>query len=209
MLFFNTFPTTYNNGKLLTDITLRLNYLNLSWVSNPILYYDYVLKEGDTPDNLADRYYDDPNLHWVILTTNYILNPLFEFPMKGFIFENYLNTKYKKYGGINYTYETPDPIVGYQKLITIKNESTNAIISQDYYVIDKQTYESMNGSNGLYTKYFQDGDDTISYDVDKRIVTIFQNEHEINEQKRNIKILKKEYKQESIFKLNSALKLLK
>lgn len=209
MLFFNTFPKTYNNGKLLTDITLRLNYSSLSWLSNPILYYDYVLKENDTPDNIADRYYDNPNLHWVVLTTNYMINPLFEFPLKRVSFESYLNTKYKKYGGIDYTYNTPDPKIGYQRLITVRNESTNQLISKDYYVIDQQNYELLNDSNGLYTKYFEDNGETISYDVSKRIVTIYDNEYELNEQKRNIKILKKEYKQEAIFKLNSLLKTLK
>lgn len=209
MQFFSSFPTIFINGKLLTDITLRLNYPILHWLSNPVLYYDYLINDDDTPDNLADRYYDDPNLYWIILVSNYILNPIFEFPLKQNSFEKFLNEKYKQRGGLMYTINTINPKTGYQKLITVTNETTKKVISKDYYIIDQYGYDHLSPENGLYTKYFEDSDQLYSYNVSKRTVTIYDEEYQANEEKRKIKILKKEYKQEAIFKLNTLVKNLK
>ena len=34
-----------------------------------------------TPENIADRYYGDSTLHWIVLLTNNILDPYFDFPL--------------------------------------------------------------------------------------------------------------------------------
>ena len=33
-------------------------------------FYKYLVPEGETPEQVANRIYDDPNLHWVIMIIN-------------------------------------------------------------------------------------------------------------------------------------------
>lgn len=208
MAFFNNFPTILIDDKIITDITLRLNYSTLYWLNQPLMYYDYVLKDSDTPDNIADRYYNDPNLHWIVLTTNYILNPLFEFPLRQDAFERYLNQKYKTQAhrqnmtGFEYATSTIAKN-GYQKLVTITNIITQEIVSQDYYIVDPWAYQTIKEEFST----FEDENEQYEYRVSKRLpITIYEEEYTINEKKRNIKILKKEHQQEAIFKLTNLLK---
>lgn len=206
--FFQKLPKILYDNVLLTDISTRIRYSEFYWMKDPKLYYDYVYQDHDTPDNVAARYYDDSTLHWIILLTNGILNPLFDLPLNNISFIDYLNEKYKTEGnllnlsGIRYAQITPDPVYGYQKLITLYNLSTRTLISEDYYLIDKYTYDRLQE----YDKTFVDNYENILYSQKKQsIVTIYARENEINENKRNIKILKKEYKGEAIKSLTSLI----
>ena len=40
----------------------------------------YAVIEGETPDQVAEKAYGDPFLDWVILMTNNVINPLFDWP---------------------------------------------------------------------------------------------------------------------------------
>ena len=206
--FFQKLPKILYNNVLLTDISTRIRYSEFYWMKDPTLYYDYVYQDHDTPDNVAARYYDDSTLHWIILLTNGILNPLFDLPLNNISFIDYLNEKYKieanllNLSGIRYTQITPDPVYGYQKLITLYNLSTRTLISEDYYLIDKYTYDRLQE----YDKTFVDNYENILYSQKKQnVVTIYARENQINENKRNIKILKKEYKGEAIKSLTSLI----
>lgn len=198
--YFLNFPKIAYNNVLLTDIASRLKVTNYNWLSDSTLYYDYTYQEIDTPENIADRYYGDATLHWIILLTNNILDPNFDFPMNSKIFDNYLN---KKYGvqanivgmssGVQYAQLTTDPNFGYQKYVTVTDYYTNKIISQDYYVVDKNTYNKLKYESIVITK--PDGNALIHTSTPRYpLVTIHSRESEINESKRIIKILKQEYK---------------
>lgn len=206
--FFQKLPKVLYNNVLLTDISIRIKYSEFHWMKDPTLYYDYIYQDHDTPDNIAARYYDNSSLHWIILLTNGILNPNFDLPLKNLAFIDYLNEKYKTEGeevnltGTRYAQITPDPVYGYQKIITLFNLSTNTLISEDYYLLDEYNYKRLR----QFDKTFTDNYDTILYSQKKgSIVTIFARENEINENKRNIKILKKEYKGEAIKSLTSLI----
>lgn len=205
--FFQKIPKIFYNDVLLTDISARVKYSEFDWVKDPLLYYDYVYQDIDTPDTIANKYYGDSTLHWIILLTNGIINPNFDLPMNSVTFNNYLNSKYKTQGnelnisGYKYALTTPDPVYGYQKTITVTNISTNTVLRKNYYNIDKRTYEL----TSEYTKFFVDNFQEISYDLQKNITTIYQKEMELNEEKRNIKLLKEEYKLDAVRSLNTLI----
>lgn len=65
-----------------------------SILNNDMLTYEYTIKEGDTPENIANRYYEDVNLHWIVLMSNNIIDIYSEWPLTYSQFNNYINKKY-------------------------------------------------------------------------------------------------------------------
>ena len=54
----------------------------------------YQVTENETPSQVAERIYGDPELDWVLLTTNNIINIQDEWPISSNSFNNYLFDKY-------------------------------------------------------------------------------------------------------------------
>ena len=50
----------------------------------------YQVTENETPSRIAEKIYQDPELDWVILTTNNIINIQDEWPISSNSFNNYL-----------------------------------------------------------------------------------------------------------------------
>ena len=104
--------------------------------------------------------------------------------------------------GFRYASLTPDPVYAYQKLITVKNVRNGKILSMEYVILDKTSYDNLEE----FQTEFTSGQDSFYYIVQKRqIFTIFDKEKADNENKRNIKILKKEYKTNIISTVNSII----
>ena len=71
-----------------------------SCIFEPKLYYNYTYKDHDRPEHIAQKYYGDEELHWLILITNNIFDPNFELPIPTSVFDEYINKKYQSYNGI-------------------------------------------------------------------------------------------------------------
>ena len=79
--------------KLVTDLLRRVTLR--SKVRSDVLVFDtYDVKEGETPEMLADKLYDDPEYHWIILLINDITDRYHQWPMNNNQFLTYLNDKY-------------------------------------------------------------------------------------------------------------------
>lgn len=91
--YFHEFPKMFYNNVLLTDIITRFK-LSTSYDTNPELFYLYNYQDNDTPEIIAEKYYNDIELHWVVLLSNLIFDPFFEFPLSTNNFSNYLLDKY-------------------------------------------------------------------------------------------------------------------
>ena len=140
--FFSAFPTAFFNGRAITDLLVRIKAKE-SWLADPSVYYNYIYKDTDRPEHIAQKYYGDEDLHWIILITNNIFNPFFDFPISNLYFDRYINDKYKdvaiksnlypnedpNFIGIRYAETTPDPVFRYQKQIRIINTDG---ITQEY-----------------------------------------------------------------------------
>lgn len=66
-----------NSYKLVTDITARVSGSS-EIRKNMFLYDTYDVRDGETPEILADKLYGDPQLHWVILLCNDIIDPVYD-----------------------------------------------------------------------------------------------------------------------------------
>ena len=98
-MYFENFPLipydSVGNGdfKIVTNLLKRVAVR--SKVKINAAYYDtYDLKEGETPEMIADKLYDDPELHWVILLLNDITDRYHHWPKNYNQFLAYINDKY-------------------------------------------------------------------------------------------------------------------
>jgi len=98
-MYFENFPLipydSVGNGnfKVVTNLLKRVAVR--SKVKTNTSYFDtYDIKEGETPEMLADKLYDDPELHWVILLLNDITDRYHQWPQNTNQFLAYINDKY-------------------------------------------------------------------------------------------------------------------
>jgi len=99
MTYFNQFPLmAYDvkgdkNYKLVTEIIKRVKIR--SAIKDGLVIFDkYDVKYGEKPEDIAFKYYDDAELHWVVLLTNNVTDRYYEWPMTQPDFEDYLTDKY-------------------------------------------------------------------------------------------------------------------
>ena len=98
-MFFENFPIIAYDSvgneeyKLVTDL-LRRVALRSKVRSNVLVFDTYDVKEGETPEMIADKLYDDPEYHWIILLINDITDRYHQWPMNNNQFLTYLNDKY-------------------------------------------------------------------------------------------------------------------
>lgn len=60
------------------------------------MYYDYVVKEGERPDQIAQKYYGKAELAWLVMLSSNIFDWGYDFPLAQDAFESYLENKYGK-----------------------------------------------------------------------------------------------------------------
>ena len=99
MSYFELFPALYyslddnTSGQMVQDIFRRV-VLSDEIKNNSVLYETYLIQDGDTPEILAEKLYNDASLGWVILITNEILDPRFQWPMTWYQLEKHTDRKY-------------------------------------------------------------------------------------------------------------------
>ena len=106
-MYFSAFPKIYydvkgnNNPKVVTNL-LRRVAIRTKVKNNVMLYDTYDVKNGETPESIADKLYDAPLLHWVVLMVNDITDRYHQWPMMEQQFNAYVNEKYDNPDGIHH-----------------------------------------------------------------------------------------------------------
>jgi hypothetical protein len=59
-----------------------------------MLFDTYKLREGETPEIIAHKLYGDPELHWIVMLVNNVIDRYHDWPMSTPQFNSYLNQKY-------------------------------------------------------------------------------------------------------------------
>lgn len=93
MGYFTPFQKFFYANTLATNLLARVK-IDESLVSNASIYYPYEVKEGERPDHIANNYYNDPTLDWLVYFSNKLLDPYFEWPMGQLEFDKYIVEKY-------------------------------------------------------------------------------------------------------------------
>ena len=80
------------SAKLVTDI-LRRVAVNAKVKANTLIFDKYDVKDGETPEIVADKYYGNPQYHWVVVLLNDITG-WFDWPLEATAYSQFLNDKY-------------------------------------------------------------------------------------------------------------------
>lgn len=100
-MYFDNFPTfLYDfeiNGKteykLVKDITQNVR-LRKEILSNVTLYDEYDIRDGETPEIIAEKIYGSPLYHWVVMLCNDRYNYVDDFPLPSYELEKHVTDKY-------------------------------------------------------------------------------------------------------------------
>ena len=109
-MYFAKFPVipydSVGNGnyKYVTNLLRRVG-LRTKIKSNVLLFDTYDIRSGETPEEIADKLYDDPELHWVVLMVNNITDRYHQWPLNENQFQAYINDKYDNIDAVHH-YET-------------------------------------------------------------------------------------------------------
>ena len=99
MSYFNQFPLLAynikgdNSYKLVTDILRRVK-LRANIRNGMFMFDNYDVKEGETPETVAYKWFGHSEYHWVILMTNNITDRYYEWPLTQPQFQLHLEDKY-------------------------------------------------------------------------------------------------------------------
>ena len=105
-MYFDNFPvirygSTDGTIKNVTNL-LRRVAIRSKLKTNVSLFDTYDVKNGETPEIIADKLYDDPKLHWIIMLLNNVTDRYHDWPMSEQQFNSYLNEKYSNPDGIHH-----------------------------------------------------------------------------------------------------------
>jgi hypothetical protein len=116
-----TFDKNSVNQQAVTNILARSTFLK-NVANNTSVYFEYQVKDSDTPEIIADKIYGDPFRAWIVLLFNNVINPNYNFPMKNEVLDEYVQNKYNQT-----VTQAKDTIHHYEKEIT-NTVSKNALV---------------------------------------------------------------------------------
>ena len=195
--YFYNFPTTFyinsdDNSDLdvVTDITKRVAFEE-EFKKNSAAYIKFVVTDEDTPEIIAFKFYDDVEKHWIVLMMNDIIDPQFDWPMKERDLIKFINNKYSANASNTQTglEWAQSNIQSYYKVETKTIVSTGEK-SEDKIKVDSGTYANITPSNVTYT--LENGKQ-LTIAITKETETYFEYETELNDEKRNIILLRNEF----------------
>jgi len=234
--FFDIFPkiqfdinrSQYPTYETVTNVFFRLSVIR-SVLNNTASYYVYDIEGNDTPEIVAEKVYGDAGAGWIVVYTNQIIDPQFDWVLGDDAFNKLIISKYGSYENAHATphhyekvvertvngvttvttfhidlvqlsdnipdvpYETFD---SYIKQFTI--DSTDFTVDNTLITADTTIYNSNFASleqiqvNKVYNTYNIDGQ-TVNVVEYVRAVTNYDYEAEINDAKRQIKVIKSQY----------------
>lgn len=141
----------------------------------------YKILGDERPDNVAEKVYGNSNLDWVILMSNNIIDINNEWPLDQFQFNEYLNNKY-----------TPNELASTHHCETEEfRDRDNQLIVPAGLIVDKNwSMEYLSGEQIRSTNTPSTTSNMSQNPV--REVTFLEFETSLNEQKRNINVLKQD-----------------
>lgn len=208
--YFNYFPKTFydidtnkDNLEVVTNIISRFTF-EQKLKENSAAFYEYSIKDSDTPEIIATKFYENPERHWIVLAFNNIIDPLWDWPLDYKSFYEYVRLKYQPQAdaaneeansvvflsGYDWA-KSANNIHSYYKVITTTNNSDNFTYSTTIEV-DSNTYANITSSSNTYTLQ---NSTTVVESISKMTKTFLQYEEDINESKRTINLLKPEFVQ--------------
>jgi hypothetical protein len=142
----------------------------------------YRIKGYERPDQVAHLFYGDPRLDWLVLAVNNAIDKTFSWPMTDDQFYNFLITKYGSEEKLNE--------IKFYFTKEIKDFDGNVMLESGIAVDEDFTFQFFDKT--LETQV------TVSGSAARTSMTNYEYEIDLNEQKRDIYILRREYLDQAI-----------
>ncbi len=108
MSYFSNFPKFLystslgvKNFVVATNIISKVNFLSET-INNTSIYYTYSVKDGERPEDIANKMYGSSLKHWIILLSNNITDPQYDWVLSMTQFDEHIN---KKYSSITFQFD--------------------------------------------------------------------------------------------------------
>jgi len=170
------YPSLVNDRNSVYDYQVVKNLFKRAVIRDDIFdeitaFTKYSVRGDERPDQIAYNFYNDSGLDWVVLTTNNIIHVRDEWPMGNQDFLTYLNEKYTE-----------------QELANIHHYETDLIRNSRGQLIQP---EGMTVPENYSITYLDNG--VLRTESKITSFTFLEHETRLNDNKRNINILKQEY----------------
>ena len=170
------YPSLANNRTSAYDYQTVKNIFKRAVMRDDIFnevtaFTKYSVIGDERPDQVANSFYKDPTLDWVILTTNNIIHVRDEWPMGSQDFATYINEKYTD-----------------QELSNIHHYETEVLRNSRGQLMQP---EGLKVPSGHSITFIDNG--VLRTESKIKQVTFLEHETNLNDAKRNINILKDEY----------------
>ena len=191
--YFKSFPNldytiSANKAGIPTNIKIK-DYFHLLRIREDIfkkdtLYYKYVIRNGERPDQVSYKEYGQEGWYWIVLQTNDIVDYYNEWPLSYHELEKFILRKYGSYekAGEPHHYETVDTFDSEDNLVL----HGGLQVSKDY------SYEYGVTPGSLVTK--------MSFPIE---VSNREHEERLNEEKSHINLIQKKYVPDIIRDINN------
>lgn len=214
MEYFSKFPylvTTNNDRPIFIQDFLRRVALGVDFTQNVVGLDEYLVLDGETPEMVSQKFYSRPSYHWVLLLVNNITDPREEWPIRDgkvtdLVYQKYDFTLTVPSGS---AYNIDDVITSDTDgkfLVTSKSSNTvylrsqvgktiittSSILTNTTTEVENLTVTAVTDPEEAVHHYY---DPEIGYIVSESFsgttvpVTNYEHEINVNDAKRNIKIL--------------------
>ena len=170
------YPSLANDRNSVYDYQIVKNLFKRAVIRDDIFdeitaFTKYSVRGDERPDQIAYDFYNDSGLDWVVLTTNNIIHVRDEWPMGNQDFLTYLNEKYTE-----------------QELANVHHYETDLIRNSRGQLIQS---EGMTVPENYSITYLDNG--VLRTESKITSFTFLEHETRLNDNKRNINILRQEY----------------
>jgi hypothetical protein len=178
MAYFKYLPKVYVRNRTIVDgnhpYQLTVNIFRRIKIKEDLQgallgFEQYEIGEGERPDQVAYKFYGDSGLDWIILLVNNVISVYNDWPMTRYDLYDYVENKYGSVEGVHH-YET----------FNIYSTAGELLVPEGIEVNEGYQYLRPDGS-------------VVPKDQSRKSVTYYEYEHAINEQKRNIWMLREAY----------------
>ena len=176
------YPSLLKNRESNTDFIQTKNLFRRTKIredlfANFMQFDKYEIVGDERPDNVSEKVYGRDDLDWVVLLSNNIVDINNEGPLSQLQLNRFLSDKY-----------TPQELVSIHHYETLElRDNKNQLILPAGLVVDEDfNLEYLSGGQIKSTNSLVEGRPV-------RAVTFFDYENDLNEQKRNINVIKKDF----------------
>ena len=174
---------------------------------------DYMIISDERPDQVAEAIYGDPRYDWVVLTANNITNIRDQWPLNAQDFQKYLLSKYgseEEFTKIHH-YITEVSIDTKKRIVVPEGLRVDSNFNSQY--LDQTTRQEINYGGTLNSLSTIDSVGTVK-DANGNVVTHdnilavsnYEYEENLNDAKRRIKLLKKDFLNVVVSDMRSIMK---